>query len=279
MANLVLVSFLIICPDQTTEQYSGKTILTSLVIEEVQKLNPRPTVLFFYCKDGDCQRDNFVSIARGLLAQLLKQNKEMLPYLFEEASNSSDSVLTNLATSKELLDMGIRNCKSVYIILDGIDECSKDERKSITSWFRNLIEELPPSNAEAIRCLFVSQDDGAARKDFAGLSTIAISARDNKNDIEEYSTIWAERIKEKFGISDHMSSNIALNVLNTSDGIASPVALRPFLLHSLFLIANYVLGMFLLAKLICDNLLQQTSIEGLEEELAPDKFPKEVNEA
>lgn len=76
-----------------------------------------------------------------------------------------------------------------------------------------------------------------------------------------------------------MSSNIALNVLNTSDGIASPVALRPFLLHSLFLIANYVLGMFLLAKLICDNLLQQTSIEGLEEELAPDKFPKEVNEA
>jgi len=37
--------------------------------------------------------------------------------------------------------------------------------------------------------------------------------------------------------------------------------------------------MFLLAKLICDNLLQQTSIEGLEEELEPDKFPKEVNEA
>lgn len=279
MANLVLVSFLVICQDQTTEQYSGKTILASLVIEEVQKLNPRPTVLFFYCKDGDCQRDNFVSIARGLLAQLLKQNKEMLPYLFEEASNSSDSVLTNPATSKELLDMGIRNCKSVYIILDGIDECSRDERKSITCWFRNLIEELPPSNAEAIRCLFVSQDDGAARKDFAGLSTIAISARDNKNDIKEYSTIWAERIKEKFGISDHMSSNIALNVLNTSDGITSPVALGSFLLLSLSLIANYVLGMFLLAKLICDNLLQQTSIEGLEEELEPDKFPKEVNEA
>jgi hypothetical protein len=202
----------------------------------------------------------------------------MLPYFFEEASNSSDSVLTNPATSKELLDMGIRNCKSVYIILDGIDECSRDERKSITSWFRILIEELPPSNAEAIRCLFVSQDDGAARKDFAGLSTIAIGARDNKNDIKEYSTIWAERIKEKFGISDHMSSNIALNVLNTSDGIASPVALRPFILP-FSLITNYVLGMFLLAKLICDNLFQQTSIEGLEEELAPDKFPKEVNEA
>jgi hypothetical protein len=76
-----------------------------------------------------------------------------------------------------------------------------------------------------------------------------------------------------------MSSNIALNVLNTSDGITSPVALGYFLLLSLSLIANYVLGMFLLAKLICDNLLQQTSTEGLEEELEPDKFPKEVNEA
>jgi hypothetical protein len=39
------------------------------------------------------------------------------------------------------------------------------------------------------------------------------------------------------------------------------------------------LGMFLLAKLICTNLLDQTSIEGLEEELEPDKFPKEIKEA
>jgi hypothetical protein len=123
--------------------------------------------------------------------------------------------------AKELLDLAINNCKSVYIILDGIDECSREERKSITSWFRKLIEELPPSHAETIRCLFVSQDDGPARKDFAGISAITVRSQDNKADIEEYSAVWALRIKEKFGISDQMRHNIVTSILNTADGIVS----------------------------------------------------------
>lgn len=218
-ANQALVSFLVMCMNQTTKLSPGKTILASIVVEEVQNLIPRPTVLFFYCKDGDIQRDNFISIARGLLSQLLKQNQDLLPYFYGAASYSPDPVLTSSVVAKELLDMGIRNSKSVCIILDGIDECSRDERKLITSWFRKLIEELPPTNAEAIRCLFVSQDDGAARKDFAGLSAITVRSQDNKVDIEGYSSIWAGRIKEKFSISDQMRNNIVNNILNTAEGI------------------------------------------------------------
>jgi len=206
--------------NETAHRPLGKTIIASLVIEEVQNLNPRPTVLFFYCKDGDTQRDNFVSIARSLLSQLLKQNKGLLHYFHAEASNSAEAVLTSPALAKELLETGIRNCKSVYIILDGLDECSRDERKSITSWFRKLIEELPPTNAEAIRCLFVSQDDGIARKDFADLSAITISSQDNRTDIEEYSSVWARKIREKFSISDQMTTNIVTTILDTTGGIA-----------------------------------------------------------
>ena len=199
----------------------GKTILASLVVEEVQSLNPRPTVLFFYCKNGDVQRDNFVSIARGLLAQLLQQNKDLLPYFYEKASNSPDPVLSNPPIVKELLDMGIRNCKSVYIIFDGLDECSRDERKHITHWFRKLIEELPPANAEAIRCLFVSQDDSAARKDFAGISAITVRSQDNEADIREYSSVWADKIKKKFKITEQMRNDIVTNILKTADSMAS----------------------------------------------------------
>lgn len=115
--------------------------------------------------------------------------------------------------------MGIRNCKSTYIVIDGIDECLRDERKSITSWFRKLVENLPPANAESIRCLFVSQDDGIARKDFAGLSTITIRSQDNKVDIHEYSSVRAERIKEKFGCSDEIRNNIATTITDTAEGI------------------------------------------------------------
>jgi hypothetical protein len=244
-------------------------------VEEVQSLSPRPTVLFFYCKDGDVQRDNFVSIARGLLAQLLQQNKDLLPYFYEKAANSPEPVLSNPPIVKELLDMGIRNCKSVYIILDGLDECSRDERKHITHWFRKLIEELPPANAEAIRCLFVSQDDSAARKDFAGISAITVRSQDNEADIREYSSVWADKIKKKFKINEQMRNDIVTNILKTADSMAShPLTRFPGIAND-----NTHLGMFILAKLICDNLYHQTTVEGLEEELKPDKFPKEIKTA
>lgn len=220
MANQVLVKSSVTCLRDMAKLSLGKTILASLIVEEVQKLNPCPTVLFFYCKDGDVQRDNFVSIARGLLAQLLKQNKDMLPYFYGAALNSPGAVLTSPAEARQLLEMGIKNCKSAYIILDGIDECSRDERESITAWFRKLVEELPPTNAEAIRCLFVSQDDGVARKDFAGLSAITVRSQDNKVDIEEYNSVWAGKIEEKFGISNQMRNTIITSVLKTADGSA-----------------------------------------------------------
>ncbi|KAG9233941.1 hypothetical protein BJ875DRAFT_377537 [Amylocarpus encephaloides] len=227
----------------------------SLVVDEARGLNHQPTVLYFYCKSGDSQRGNFVAIARGLLSQLLYQKRELLEYLHKEASISPEALLSSPKVAMELLKMAIQNCVSVYIILDGIDECPREERKFIASWFRNLVEELPPSNAESIRCLFVSQDDGFARKDFAGLSTISIRSKDNKLDIEEYSTIWAAKIKDRLKISDKTATKIITTISNTVE------------------------GMFLLAELICNNLFHQTSIHGVEVELQPDRFPNKVNKA
>ncbi|KAH8652695.1 hypothetical protein BGZ60DRAFT_533558 [Tricladium varicosporioides] len=234
---------------------AGKTILSSLVIQEAQNLRPRPTIAYFYFKNGDDQRNNFVAVARGILSQLLLQKENLLGYLYKEANNSPEAVLTSPKIASELLNMALKNDRSVYIILDGIDECSREERKLISSWFRKLIEDLPPTNAESIRCLFVSQDDGFARKDFAGLASISIRSQDNRADIEEYSLVWATRIKEKFEISDQIANKIATTIPNTVE------------------------GMFLLAKLICNNFYHQTSIDGLETELQPDKFPREVNTA
>jgi hypothetical protein len=197
----------------------GKTILTSLVVEESRLLDHSPVVLFFYCKNGDTQRDNFVSIARSMLSQLLKQKKDLLPYFYEESSNSAEAILTSPAMSKELLETAIKNCKSVYIIIDGLDECPRDERKTTTQWFRNLIEELPPTNSDAVHCIFVSQDDSAARKDFGGISSITVRSTDNMVDIEKYSSVWADKIKEKFDLSYDRRNDIAFCISKSVGGI------------------------------------------------------------
>ncbi|GAW19057.1 hypothetical protein ANO14919_085410 [Xylariales sp. No.14919] len=235
---------------------AGKTILASLVVEEVRRLNPVPTVLFFYCKHGNSERDNFVALGRSLLAQFLKQDTGLLASFYQKSCRSGEAVLTSPALVEELLTLAFGNCKGAYIILDGLDECPRHQRKYITQWFRKLVEDLTNEAPERLRCLFVSQDDGVARKDFAGLASIKIRAEDNKRDIEEYSRIEANKLKESCAsFTEEKATAIASTVVEVAEGL------------------------FLLAKLIWINLSGHTSIARLEEELKPGVFPKEINDA
>ncbi|VBB81748.1 Putative protein of unknown function [Podospora comata] len=226
------------------------------VVEKAQQLNPPPAVLYFFCKHGDNERDNFVSIARSLLSQLLPYNRDiLLPYYHDKYQSSTEAVLGTRSIIEDLLKVSIQNSPHVYIILDGIDECPRKERDIIASWFRELVEDLPQSNPTQIRCLFVSQEDGVARKDFAGVSVIKIRSQDNLRDIEQYSAKWAIDIQKKFELPDTKRESIAKLMVDAAG------------------------GMFLLAKLISTNLLHQLDVEELEYELEPGRFPREINAA
>jgi serine/threonine protein kinase len=161
---------------------AGKTILASLVVDEVKQLPHSPTVLFFYCKHKNSEQDNFIALARSLLVQLLSQNKGLLLYFYEKCCYSGETILKSEALMEELMLFAFKNCKSAYIIIDGIDECPREERKRVVRWFRKLVEDLPINEPERLRCLFISQDDGPARKDFSGLSSITIGLEDSTND-------------------------------------------------------------------------------------------------
>ncbi|KAK3316036.1 hypothetical protein B0H66DRAFT_560170, partial [Apodospora peruviana] len=235
---------------------AGKTILASLVVEEARKLPSSPTVLYFYCKHGDNERDNFISISRSLLSQLLSEHRDtMLSYYQDKYSKSNEAVLSTYSTIEELLSMAIRNCQSAYIILDGIDECPRKEREIITTWFRELVEGMPPANQDSIRCLFVSQDDGVARKDFADLRALKIRTEDSRQDVDRFSAKGALNIQKRFKVTDEKRDAIALRIKEAAG------------------------GMFLLAKLISSNLLHQKTVRALDFELEPGRFPKEINTA
>jgi hypothetical protein len=175
-------------------------------------------VLFFYCKHENPERDNFLTLARSLLAQLLRQDQGLLYYFYQKCCDNADAVLNSLSLIEELLTFAFQNCKNAYIILDGLDECPHNERKHIVQWFRTLVDNLPPSEADRYRCLFVSQDDGVARKDFAGLSSIKISVNDNRNDIDEYCKVQAEQLKSDLCLTEEKANSIAGIVANSAQG-------------------------------------------------------------
>ncbi|KAH8789515.1 hypothetical protein F5882DRAFT_354269 [Hyaloscypha sp. PMI_1271] len=234
---------------------AGKSVLASLVIEEARAL-PNTTVTFFYCKYGDESRNSFLAVARGILSQVLSSEKsnDILLYVDEKASTSGETVLSSSKLAKELLETIFQSCKKTYIILDGLDECNRDERKEIATWFRQLVDGLPRREMDTIRCLFVSQDDGYARKDLSMLPSIKLTLNSNKSDIETYAKVWHQRIEERFGPLDPKKLNIA-NIVTAK-----------------------AQGMFLFAKLVVLHLYNQTSRKKLMEEME-ERFPRNLEEA
>ncbi|KAF2116189.1 hypothetical protein BDV96DRAFT_645526 [Lophiotrema nucula] len=232
---------------------AGKTILASLVIEEAIKLKQTKhdiAVVFFYCRDQDNTRDTFISVARGLLTQLMQQDDSLLSYFYEIASRSGQTTLSSPVLAKEILDTATKNCEKLYIIIDGVDECEKEERKDLVSFLVSVWEALPIDEADSLRCMFISQDDSAARKDFSTMVALKITTNDVKHDIRSFARVWSLKIQSRFDLSDERLQYVEDVVTERAD------------------------GMFLFAKLMSAYLYEQSSLGQLEEELIPGSFPK-----
>ncbi|CAH0046236.1 unnamed protein product [Clonostachys solani] len=239
---------------------AGKTILASVVIDELisKAKNKDIAIAYFFCKYGDKSRNSFLAILRSLLIQLLPKTPDLLSYIYEKAAMSSDSVLSSPELAKDLLEILINNCaknRTIFLVLDGIDECENQQRKEIACWFQARSDALPANEQKNFRCLFVSQDDGVSRKWFNQLPKITISSVDSKADIKDFATVWHKRIEEKFG------------------------ELRTPGLHIANIVSARSQGMFLFAKLMLQYLEDQPSRESLVKELDPSKFPVRLNEA
>jgi hypothetical protein len=176
-------------------------------------------VVFFYCKHGDARFNTFVALARRMLTQLLGQCPDLLPYYHDKVLASNEAVLTSLPLAKEILETALKSASKTYVIIDGLDECHRDERKSISSWFRQVVEDLPLTDVDQIRCLFISQDDGYARKDFSVLPSLKITSADTVPDIEAYTSKRASEVQQKFALSDSRRSEIIRKVTDGSQGM------------------------------------------------------------
>lgn len=162
-------------------------------------------------------RNSFMAVARSILAQILSQNSHLLPYFFEKASQSNGTVLASTDIAEEMLKTVLNSCERTYIILDGLDECGPKEQTKISSRFLRITEALSPADKDSIRCLFVSQDDGNARKTLGDLPAIKITT-ENKEDLKDFASVWHEKIEARFGSLRSNDTHIANIISARSQG-------------------------------------------------------------
>jgi len=205
---------------------TGKTVLASLVIEEAEKLSG-VTVAYFYCKYQEAERNTFLAVARGIIAQLFYQKESLLAYLYDKASQSGQTTMSTDSLAKEILQVTAKYFSKLYVIIDGIDECDREQRKNISTTFQSIWVSLPPNDVDSFRCLFISQDDNVARKDFAPIVSLILSESDLRHDITSYVKEWSWKLKTKFGLSQDSQNHIQDLIIEKAEGMRS-TALLPF---------------------------------------------------
>ena len=174
---------------------------------------------FFYCKADDQNRNTFVAVARGLLSQLVAGDPELLLQLYDKRiSKSGEAILTDTKMAQDLLQVAMESQRITYIIIDGIDECDREERKRICSWFCDQANNLPKENFGNLRCLFVCREDGLANKDLRTVPAIKIRPGDIIDDVKRFLISWKVKIEDKHGSLDVQQYPLVTNILASTQG-------------------------------------------------------------
>lgn len=209
---------------------------------------------YFYFAYGDPQRDNFLCMARSLLSQLLTQNEALVDcYSSIMEVTYARGYLSSQTEAEKLLETAL-NSRKTYIILDGLDECPRKQRKDISTWFRSIIDKLKKSQQDEIRCLFVSQEDGFAKKDLSMLPAFKITREHNCADINAFARSSQARIEAKFG----------------------PCLLGQSQLEISEIVTARAKGMFIFARCVLEELEQYPTKAALQREWSAESFPEEL---
>ncbi len=83
----------------------GKTVLASLIVVEELKKVGGTTVLFFYCRQNDPERNTFVAMARSLLWELMVQDDTLVDPLYLASIKSGELNLKTRKVAGEVLEM------------------------------------------------------------------------------------------------------------------------------------------------------------------------------
>ncbi|KAK3623160.1 hypothetical protein LTR56_021742 [Elasticomyces elasticus] len=232
---------------------AGKSVLASLVIDHCQLLGSVP-ILYFYCRYGDPERETFNAMARSILHQFVSSHDNLQVPLFDAAANSGEKGLRTVKLAEEMLEICLQAIGEVYIVIDGLDECPEIEQQRIARFWRRHVE-LSSAASRPSRCVFFSQEYSLATTLFATLPSLRILPSDLHTDISNYCSLGAKTIQDKFNLDPQEEAHIATLTAKRAD------------------------GMFLFAKLVLQNLQQQTSLKELYHEMRPDNFPIGLNEA
>jgi hypothetical protein len=81
-----------------------------------------------------------------------------MPLIYDRIPQSTELVLDSIEVLTDLTERALGNAQNLWIILDGLDECNRKERKRIVTWITMIAERC------GNLCVLISQSEVDIRR-------------------------------------------------------------------------------------------------------------------
>lgn len=187
--------------------------------------------------------------------------------------NSDSPVLSTLPQAKTILKVFFERIPHLYVIIDAVDECeTADQRKLLIGTFEDLVRKCDSYSPGKLRVLIFSQPMFEIKKSLPSADTLTLAPEHNVDDIRKYCQRRTREL-EKFEFNGQCLQDVVEIICTRADGkdhLISKFVRLPF--------SNLVLGMFLFAKLVMNNLARQPTRARFATEITSANLPSKINE-
>jgi ankyrin repeat protein len=159
-------------------------VIFSSVIDEISATLPDTEVVYFYCKNNDPLRSHFTDIAKSLISQILQINPNCSDFIYESMLAGGERRAKDPSKLLQILGQILTNHDSIYIGIDGVDECSEEERKLLS----NLITMCSRAEDDQgnVRIIVTSRQEKDLEKSLKAATKLNIKPENLENDITAY---------------------------------------------------------------------------------------------
>jgi tetratricopeptide (TPR) repeat protein len=196
----------------------GKSTLAGQIVRDVQSLS-KVVLLYFFCRAGEENKDDLVSILRNLVFQLLDkspQRKLFHQMVLKVRINAKTAHAQSAEPLWALLRCMLERCSNVCCILDGLDECHNPVRQR-ENFFNQLTETFAIQDGTTRLMVISRLDPSELGVNYGRWECMQIQSSDVRGDIERFAIA---EIQKTQALETHPRKQHILEILvGSSDGM------------------------------------------------------------
>ena len=137
------------------------SIFLSEELEDLARQSHSTVFLEYFCDNRDDRRNSAVAILRGLLHQLLGSRPNLYKYIMAEYQNQGEQLFSSFPSLWNIFRDMVQDpdLKTVYCVLDGLDECDEDSLEWFLLKLKSLfLTDSGPNTVCHLRMIIASRD-------------------------------------------------------------------------------------------------------------------------